>query len=57
MDRETLVQLYNTLNEIEVKGYENVNRLFGVLFTMRQVLEQPVQKPMQQPQEQSIDQE
>lgn len=41
MDKQTLVQIYNALNEVEVKGFDNINRLFGVLFTIRKELEQP----------------
>lgn len=39
MNKEFLVQIYNTLDGIEVKGFENVNRLFGVMFAIRQELE------------------
>lgn len=39
MDTEKLIQIYNTLNQLEVKGYENVNKLFGVMFAIRQEIE------------------
>lgn len=38
MNKQTLVQIYNSLNQIEVKGYENINRLFGVLYTIQNEL-------------------
>lgn len=36
MNKEKLIQIYNTLNQVEVKGYDNINRLFGVLFALQQ---------------------
>lgn len=36
MSKEKMIQIYNSLNQIEVKGYDNINRLFGVLFTLQQ---------------------
>lgn len=41
MNNEQLVQIYNTLNQIEVKGYENINRMFGVLLTIQECLNNP----------------
>lgn len=46
MDKQTLVQIYNTLNEIEVKGFDNINRLFGALIAIRKELEQPEQEDL-----------
>lgn len=39
MNKETLAQIYNALNQIEVKGFENMNRLFGVMLLIRQELQ------------------
>lgn len=51
MDKQTLAQIYGMLNEIEVKGMENVNRLFSVLYVIRGALEEQPQAQVQ-PQEQ-----
>lgn len=36
MSKEKLIQIYNTLNQIDVKGYDNINRLFGVMLALQQ---------------------
>ena len=39
MSKETIVQILNTLNLIEVKGFNNVNYLCGVMNVLQQELE------------------
>lgn len=44
MDKETLIKIFNTLNELEVKGYDNMNRLFGVMHTIKTAIEKEENK-------------
>lgn len=35
MNKELLIQIYNTLNQIEVKGFDNIDKMFGVLYALQ----------------------
>ena len=38
MQKEVLLQIYNTLQQIEVKGFDNIDKMFGVMYTIRECL-------------------
>lgn len=38
MSKETMIQILNTLNQIEVKGFQNVNYMCGVMNILQKEL-------------------
>lgn len=40
---ERLVAIYNTLNLVEIKGEQNIQYMFGVLSTLKQILNEQQQ--------------
>lgn len=38
MNRETIVSILNTLNLVEVKGFQNINYMCGVMNTLQKEL-------------------
>lgn len=43
MNKETVVQLLNTLNQIEVKGFQNVSYMCGVMNILKNELNKPTE--------------
>lgn len=43
MTIEKMQQILNTLNKIEVKGYENINNMFGVMITLQEEIQREIQ--------------
>lgn len=41
MNKETVLQLLNTLNQIEVKGFQNINCMCGVMNVLKNELNKP----------------
>lgn len=41
MDKQTIFNLFNTLNQIEVKGFQNVNYMCGVMNILQNELNKP----------------
>ena len=41
MNKETILQLLNTLNQIEIKGFQNVSYLCGVMNILQKELNKP----------------
>lgn len=37
-DRELLIQIYNTLQSVEIKGFDNIDKMFGLMYTIREQL-------------------
>lgn len=44
MDKELLIQIYNTLNTVEVKGYDNINKLLGVMMALQKKINESGEK-------------
>lgn len=44
MTNEQLAQILATLDTIEIKGYDNINKMFGVMLTIKQEIEKRQQK-------------
>ena len=51
MNRQTLISIIRTLKEIDVRGYESMNRLVGLVGFFERVLEETDRKEAAQAQE------
>lgn len=41
INRQLILDVLSTLDKIEVKGYSNLNSMFGVMYTLRNELNKP----------------
>lgn len=48
MEKEKLLQVYNTLQQIEIKGFDNIDKMFGVLYLIREELTNTQQDDIQE---------
>ena len=44
MNRQLMIQIYNTLNQIEVKGQQNLSCLLGVINILQKELNEPCEE-------------